>query len=404
MLLGVDDLETLAANPRGKVRLHNAWLHRAGAVWGLGVTLKDNGELKVDPGLALDGAGRELRLDAASCVDFGRWYTEYQTLFRPPLTPDAAGVVEFSVHVVARFRACLARPVPAISEPCSDTLRDVAWSRAQETLELCLVPGPAPGREAPYPRLRLLFGLRAADGAVPEDGAILSRRAAILAGPAEARAGALLALFRELAARDTIALVPASDSDGVRTLFPVAEPADVVLAEVTGVRVRRRPDGTFAYDGTTPPTVRQEVRAAHVATATLQELLCGAAQGAAGKDAGGPRVRPGTFALAGRTITFETTLPLLPGSVVAGAFQASTFDAATGWTTLGVTPSVAGAVVTVQLDSDPVGVLRFIARGTGPTPLLGDVAGRLIPFAGRTGGAPGTADDGHDFVMMHERS
>jgi len=30
MLLGVDDLETLAANPRGKTWLHNAWLHREG--------------------------------------------------------------------------------------------------------------------------------------------------------------------------------------------------------------------------------------------------------------------------------------------------------------------------------------------------------------------------------------
>src|SRR5262245_32994373 len=34
MLLGVDDFETEQAYHRGKARLHNAWLHRDGAVWG----------------------------------------------------------------------------------------------------------------------------------------------------------------------------------------------------------------------------------------------------------------------------------------------------------------------------------------------------------------------------------
>src|SRR6185503_11466433 len=38
MLLGVDDLETAQAYPRGKMRLDNAWLHREGVVRGLNVS------------------------------------------------------------------------------------------------------------------------------------------------------------------------------------------------------------------------------------------------------------------------------------------------------------------------------------------------------------------------------
>ena len=40
MLLGVDDLETAQAYPRGKIRLHNAWLHREGVVWGFNVVVQ----------------------------------------------------------------------------------------------------------------------------------------------------------------------------------------------------------------------------------------------------------------------------------------------------------------------------------------------------------------------------
>ena len=37
MLLGVDDFETEQVYHRGKMRLHSAWLHRQGVVWGFNV-------------------------------------------------------------------------------------------------------------------------------------------------------------------------------------------------------------------------------------------------------------------------------------------------------------------------------------------------------------------------------
>jgi len=79
MLLGVDDLETAQAYPRGKIRMHNAWLHREGVVWGFGVAFNARNELTVNPGLGLDAAGHELHLDRQACVDLGAWYSRSKT-------------------------------------------------------------------------------------------------------------------------------------------------------------------------------------------------------------------------------------------------------------------------------------------------------------------------------------
>jgi hypothetical protein len=52
----------------------------------------------------------------------------------------------------------------------------------------------------------------------------------------------------------------------------------------------------------------------------------------------------------------------------------------------------------VKVSPAPTGDrIRVVARGTGPTPLLGT---DLIPLAGVTGGPPGSAHDGHDAVIM----
>src|SRR5258708_5274147 len=79
MLLGVDDFETEQAYHRAKMRLHNAWLHRAGVVWGFDVRQDlTRGELRVLPGLALDAAGHELHLEGDACVNVGQWFEAHK--------------------------------------------------------------------------------------------------------------------------------------------------------------------------------------------------------------------------------------------------------------------------------------------------------------------------------------
>ncbi|HEX3129370.1 MAG TPA: hypothetical protein VH394_18690, partial [Thermoanaerobaculia bacterium] len=181
MLLGVDDLETLGAYPRGKTWLHNAWLHRDGVVWGLGVELDaQRGEIRVQPGLAMDRLGRELHLDTVMCVDVARWLEQHarDPELRLEELPD--GGVRFDAHVVIQFRSCLTRQVPALVEPCDGTGGTTAYSRVFETADLFLRPGLAPAPAAPpYHRLRVLFALEPPQ--LPDDQEIVDRRDAVLA-------------------------------------------------------------------------------------------------------------------------------------------------------------------------------------------------------------------------------
>lgn len=414
MLLGVDDFETLDAYPRGKIRLHNAWLHREGVVWGLGVGLKvDAGEIEVKPGLALDAAGRELHLETPYCINVAEWLTENEKTFDPPLTIDAAtGRAQVDVHVVMRHKACLTRPVPAISDPCADNAKDVAYSRAFETAELALVAGVSKPRTLPYRRLRVLFGLQAP---APEDTQLLTDRDGVRALPAEEQPAALLVLFRRLAALDSVELEPATTEQDTVTSFPEDDTTSVLLADVVGLSFQKTAD-RWTFVPPTNPKIALDVRHTLVATHTIQELLCGPILEAAGggapppapaADAGGPRFSR-TLTATARKLTLTANVKLAPASVDEDAFQVSTFDDEDGWASVDIKKAEVaadGLTVTIELKEALGGDwVRVIAKGTGPYPILSDAAAPL-PLAGATGDAPaGTAHDGKDFVHMWKRS
>ena len=182
MLLGVADFDALAANPRGKMRLHNAWLHGEGVVWGYPVSVDGTSrELRVGPGLALDAVGHELYLPVLSCLDLGAWFdtTSADQSAGLTWTTNADGSVSFDAYVVVRFAACLAQPVPAMSSSCGGVPADVAYSRVNETVELLLMPNEAPPRQITFPGLRGLLGV---PGAAQPDGivqAVLSKIAGL---------------------------------------------------------------------------------------------------------------------------------------------------------------------------------------------------------------------------------
>jgi hypothetical protein len=107
---------------------------------------------------SLDAAGHELHLDRQACLDVGLWYTAHKD--DPGFTfTDSGGGKKVNVHVVAKFKACLARPVPAMVEPCAGAQTDTAYSRVFETVELLLRPGFSQPKDRGYHRLRILFKL-----------------------------------------------------------------------------------------------------------------------------------------------------------------------------------------------------------------------------------------------------
>lgn len=431
MLLGVDDFETVDAYHRGKGWLHNAWLHREGTLWGLGVTLDpERGEVRVEPGLALDALGRELHLEQPACLSVGRWLDEHAGDPDLVLEDPGDGGVRFDAHVVASFRGCLTRQVPALVEPCEGSGQTTAYSRVFETVELRLVAGPAPSRDPlPYHRLRLLFGIAdpvEEEGAVvAADQEVLAARGAVATLAPEARPRALLDAFRRFAALDAVALLPAAGEEGDdRTLFPAADPAPLVLAELRGLTLPAGSGARPLEGGEADDTVR----AAHVATATIQELLCGPAWGAAAPAPGepgpdepsdepasepsdddeteaatgaGPAVRPASLTLTAKRVVFETDLPVARASLSPEAVLVAAYDGDDGWSGIDVARFALGADdkrVTVDFKERTRGErVRLVVRGTGPRPVLG---ADLVPL----GAAPGNPHDGRDFAFMIERS
>jgi hypothetical protein len=418
MLLGVDDFETAQGYALGKMRLHNAWLHGAGVIWGLGVAFGDDDELAVAPGLAVDGAGRELYLDSKVCVDLGRWYTEHKDdpAVANAFQPVAAGSARLKgdLQVVIEARACLTRQVPALASTCEGAYQDTAYSRVSETVTLTLRPIPAadPEKAVPFRRVRVLLGLRppyaGADTArATADLAVMDRRAQVLALPRAQQAAAALDAFHLFAALDEIELGPWTGPDVTATLLPAPEDTVVALADVRNIQLDPAAGGGFTLVApTTAPAVTMDVsvRPTQLPTALLPELVLGAGLPAA--DAGGPRVTSAKRADAAGSTTLTLVLDrkLAPKSVAAGAFTVTTFTDADGWKdaspaapaydetgdptiTLTITPALATAALA-----------RVVARGTGSSPLLG--AAPRVPLAGGAGDPPASAQDGRDFAFM----
>jgi hypothetical protein len=419
MLLGVDDFDVAAAHPRGKLRLHDAWLHGAGVVWGFGVVAAKasatgalNGEVEVLPGLALDRVGHELHLDQPACVDVGAWYAEQKqalddaTLGGAAVLADDGGVTA-QLRVELRFRACLTRQVPALREPCDGGPGggggggDTAYSRTFETVELKLVPGlsaPVEDRDPPRsPRLRLLFGVlgpRDPAHVEPWEQEVLDAREAI------ASQEDLLRAIRRFAAQDGIAAAPGTAASGRRLLFPGGEDAPVVLADLRDVKL--------ALEGgrhrMTAVEIHPEVRPSLVATSTIQELLQRAAQVAGGPTAEASRDPDDAKVFRLRSLA----LPFHPATLGIESISITALRD-DGWVDLDLASveldagDGGGRTALVTLaEAPPEGVLlRLVARGTGPTPVLWVAEdGARVPFRGDRG--RGGARDGSDFVEMWE--
>jgi len=368
MLLGVSDFETDQMYHRGKMWLHNGWLHREGVVWGFDVQLDtEHGEIRVTPGLALDALGRELHLEQDACLNVAAWFEAHREDPGFEFTETDTSIT-FDAHVVILFKTCLTRQVPALSEPCEGGGTATAYSRVFETVEIFLRPGPPPARALPYHRLRLLFGL---DPPVTgEDGPVVDADQEVLDAPKD------LTSFRRFAALDEIDLAPPDEDE-----YPVT------LALLTGITLEKAEDGLNLTGG----TVDVSVRPSHVATAAIQELLCGNLS-----PVGGPVADPSSVQIdeTASTVSFQVSASLADASINPDAFSLTFFDATAGWQTL----TVSGAAydeptLTVTVDySGAMGgsLVRFIAKGSGPEPLLG---ANLVAL-----------NNGQDFVYTQERS
>ncbi|WP_412543361.1 hypothetical protein R8Z50_13040 [Longispora sp. K20-0274] len=397
MLLGEDDFRTLMGNPRGKQRLHAAWLHGSGVAWGYGVGVEGVWTLTVAPGLAVDGTGRELLSEATWCLDVRDWLGGQD----PP--DERCSTRTVHACLVAEFSCCPTNPVPTLADPCDITRRHDDYSRIVETVHLELRPTRCPRPPRPYHRVRVLLGLDEVGEDDPAGEEARAAQRAVIEEPPADRVAALVRAFRRLAARDVADLRPAAEPDGQGlTFYPVPEEdAGVVLARVQ-IDVRDNDGCTEIVE----VRVDGGARTALIPTSTIQELTCGLAPGLltdrTDPDAGGPRVVPGSVAWSDDALllTFEVTAPLVPGSVSRRSIRLTSL-AERGWVQedLYSVGYDGDRQVSVTMADRPVNELvRLIVRGTGETPVFG--ADPAVPLAGVVGGPPGTAHDGHDAVLM----
>jgi hypothetical protein len=421
MLLGVADFDALSANPRGKMRLHNAWLHGEGVVWGFPVSVDSTSrELRVGPGLALDAVGHELYLPALSCLDLGAWYDTTSADPTAGLTvTENSGAVTFDCYVVVRFSACLAQPVPAMASPCAGSPAGVAYSRVDETVELFLRPNTAPARTVTFPELRALLGVGDPASGQP-DATVQAALAALGAVPEAHRSQGWLDALRSVLSSEVAALLPPGlqTPAGSSLLFPADEPIDVVLAQLHGVTLTPQPGGQRTAS---VQTIDLSPRWSHVPTATIVELLSalgtaeeGGGGGDAVVDAGGPRLDPTSATWNGDSIVVSTTGSFLTGTLEAGCSLESIDpgDPNAAWNALSFTPSFDAGQneLSFALATPPASGswVRVLVRGTGTSPVAGPPSGasngQPVAFAGAAGGPPSAVGEGVDVAFQIQRS
>ncbi|GIM91576.1 hypothetical protein [Paractinoplanes toevensis] len=389
MLLGVDDFRGMLGHPRAKHLLHQAWLHGPGVIRGYEVTTAEH-EVRVRPGLAVDGMGRELPLRTTQCVDVADWLARGNRKLR--------WNSKLKLNVVATAGYRFTDPVPQPGGSVLDPLDPAgsSASRYAETVTVDLVEAARPEPD-PYRRLRVLLGLawpRPGDAGDAE-AAGEARRIAKLA-PGE-RPRALLTAFQGFAGRAVGSLGPAegwTDADA----FPVAENTGLVLARIVVT------SGTGGTPLLGAPDL--SVRRSLLPTGVLQELLCGLGPSfpdrTAGDpvDAGGPRLVRGSAEWTDdRTMSVEVTADLRPGSLTRPAVAVSSASDEGHWVVGDVSDvRYEDRTITVRLTRPPrYELVRWRVRGTGSTPVLGTDGS---PLAGVDDGPPATGDDGRDAVWQ----
>lgn len=405
MLLGAEDFRVEQGFHVGKSRRHNSSLHGNGVVWGLGVSHDPkNGEIEVEPGLAIDGQGRELTLDKKHCLSLVAWWQKH--LKDPELANQAQNnIVEFDAEVVACYSTCLSRPVPAIAQCCTGESSGTAYSRLCETICLCFrVVKKGENRNSPppgYHNLRLLLGLdpiaKDEEGKdIKTDLDRLAQRDAVAALGGQARVDAAQQLWHEAAVADALERYD-SRPEGATN----ADDGCLVLARLSKVKLTRTDTGWQTDVG----SVDNAVRPVLLPTAALQDFFAAALlapqpavpQAVALRSVSqtpGPQVLAKSVVLAGDKLSFATEQPLHPASVKKEAFELSAFSERDGWHSVIVKSAKLtrdGRGVTLTLEGrTEAALLRFVARGTGARPLLGK---DLKPLAG-------AGDSGTDFVDM----
>jgi hypothetical protein len=148
-LLGVEDFTDEQTYHRGRLARALAFLHGSGTVAGLRVDYvepknpdasRDDEEIVVHPGVAIDRLGRIIEVPRDACIRLDRWYKGQNAADLIEGFDDAVGGIV--ADVMMRFVACERGKTPAFATGPFDATDYAAPSRVRDGYELKLVIRP----------------------------------------------------------------------------------------------------------------------------------------------------------------------------------------------------------------------------------------------------------------------
>jgi hypothetical protein len=147
MLLGLEATHDEQAYHRSRLSRHQFWLHGAGTIAGLPVSLSyraaDAGSPTVDVsvgvvvglGMAVDGLGRDMVLDERQCISLNDWLDERSETDLRPGVRDG----KLCLRVTARCRPCPQALQPVMARELSNVTDAVAPQRFVDSCALELL-------------------------------------------------------------------------------------------------------------------------------------------------------------------------------------------------------------------------------------------------------------------------
>jgi len=154
MLLGVEATRDEQDYHRRRLNRHRYWLHGAGTVVGLAVTLssRDNGQpdtaqpvyLNISPGVGVDGLGREVLCHEPYCLDLRAWLqAQWDASEAPAILGDGLSVdgSELLLQVTMRYSSCPSGMQPVMARKLNAGTDPVEPSRQKDSVIFELIAG-----------------------------------------------------------------------------------------------------------------------------------------------------------------------------------------------------------------------------------------------------------------------
>ncbi|HKK04892.1 MAG TPA: hypothetical protein VKA50_03490 [Gammaproteobacteria bacterium] len=164
MLLGVEATRDEQQYHRRRLTRHQYWLHGAGTLAGMAVNVdaptgtdptKDTTvRLLVDPGVGIDGLGREVTIVERYCINLGDWIaaqdrTGLEDAFY--VLPDSTdGVPSLNLRVMVRYSDCPTALQPVLAWELNAGTDAVQSSRIADSIVLELLTAPPHAPETVY--------------------------------------------------------------------------------------------------------------------------------------------------------------------------------------------------------------------------------------------------------------